>query len=123
MDPELIDNRHKMLSAYINDCLKRPVLIHSKELQNFVEMPEDVSSFPRCVVAQHEFFVTQCLAGSRDCHQARLKPHQALQSTPSTQLEAPDITAQQLAPRPRCATAPHPGQPPFHHWRRVSLKS
>ena len=33
-----------MLSAYINDCLKRPVLIHSKELQNFVDMPEDVSS-------------------------------------------------------------------------------
>jgi hypothetical protein len=42
-DPDLIQTRHKMLSVYINDCLKRPVLIHSRELQTFVEMPEDVS--------------------------------------------------------------------------------
>lgn len=41
-DPELIDMRHKMLNAYLNDCLKRPVLIHSRELQNFVDMPPDV---------------------------------------------------------------------------------
>lgn len=41
-DDETVDMRHKMLLAYINDCLKRPVLIHSKELQNFVDMPQDV---------------------------------------------------------------------------------
>lgn len=34
--------RHRMLLAYLNDCLKRPVLIHSKELQNFAEFPQDV---------------------------------------------------------------------------------
>jgi len=41
-DPELINERHKHFCAYINDCLKRPVLIHSRELQMFVEMPPDV---------------------------------------------------------------------------------
>lgn len=41
-DAELIMERHKVLLAYINDCLKRPVLLHSRELQDFTEMPEDV---------------------------------------------------------------------------------
>ena len=41
-DAELIMERHKVLIAYLNDCLKRPVLLHSRELQNFCEMPEDV---------------------------------------------------------------------------------
>ena len=41
-DPELIMERHKVLIAYLNDCLKRPVLLHSRELQDFCEMPEDV---------------------------------------------------------------------------------
>lgn len=40
-DAELIMERHKVLIAYLNDCLKRPVLLHSRELQNFCEMPED----------------------------------------------------------------------------------
>ena len=41
-DPELIMERHKVLIAYLNDCLKRPVLLHSRDLQDFCEMPEDV---------------------------------------------------------------------------------
>jgi len=41
-DPELIMERHKVMLAYLNDCLKRPVLLHSRELQDFTEMPEDV---------------------------------------------------------------------------------
>eukprot|EP00290_Baffinella_frigidus_P012676 CAMPEP_0180158092 /NCGR_PEP_ID=MMETSP0986-20121125/26681_1 /TAXON_ID=697907 /ORGANISM="non described non described, Strain CCMP2293" /LENGTH=187 /DNA_ID=CAMNT_0022107837 /DNA_START=48 /DNA_END=607 /DNA_ORIENTATION=- len=41
-DAELIQMRHKVLLAYIQDCLKRPVLIHSRDLQDFVEMPEEV---------------------------------------------------------------------------------
>jgi hypothetical protein len=41
-DAELIMERHKILIAYLNDCLKRPVLLHSRELQDFCEMPEDV---------------------------------------------------------------------------------
>ena len=41
-DAELIMERHKVLLAYLNDCLKRPVLLHSRELQDFAEMPEDV---------------------------------------------------------------------------------
>ena len=41
-NPELIMERHKVLIAYLNDCLKRPVLLHSRELQDFCEMPEDV---------------------------------------------------------------------------------
>uniref|UniRef100_A0A6U4LX31 PX domain-containing protein n=1 Tax=Hemiselmis andersenii TaxID=464988 RepID=A0A6U4LX31_HEMAN len=41
-DAETVDMRHKMLLAYLNDCIKRPVLIHSRELQNFCEMPADV---------------------------------------------------------------------------------
>ena len=41
-DPELIMERHKVLIAYLNDCIKRPVLLHSREMQDFAEMPEDV---------------------------------------------------------------------------------
>ena len=41
-DAELIQLRQKVLLAYIQDCLKRPVLIHSRELQQFTEMPDDV---------------------------------------------------------------------------------
>ena len=41
-DAELIMERHQVLIAYLNDCLKRPVLLHSRELQDFAEMPEDV---------------------------------------------------------------------------------
>lgn len=41
-DAELIMERHQVLIAYLNDCLKRPVLLHSRELQDFTEMPEDV---------------------------------------------------------------------------------
>ena len=41
-DAELIMERHKVLIAYLNDCLKRPVLLHSRELQDFCEFPEDV---------------------------------------------------------------------------------
>uniref|UniRef100_A0A7S0EBX0 PX domain-containing protein n=1 Tax=Hanusia phi TaxID=3032 RepID=A0A7S0EBX0_9CRYP len=41
-DPELILERHKILLTYINDCLKRPVLLHSRELQQFTDMPPEV---------------------------------------------------------------------------------
>jgi len=41
-DPELIMERHKVMLAYLNDCLKLRVLLHSRELQGFTEMPEDV---------------------------------------------------------------------------------
>lgn len=71
-EEELIVMRHKMLNEYIKDCLKRPVsspaclcagyarhstdratvwlqvLIHSRELQSFVEMPPDVRSDASC---------------------------------------------------------------------------
>mmetsp|Transcript_19660 Transcript_19660/g.38206 ORF Transcript_19660/g.38206 Transcript_19660/m.38206 type:complete len:176 (+) Transcript_19660:317-844(+) len=41
-DAETVEMRHKMLLVYLSDCIKRPVLIHSRELQNFCEMPQDV---------------------------------------------------------------------------------
>mmetsp|Transcript_15601 Transcript_15601/g.31233 ORF Transcript_15601/g.31233 Transcript_15601/m.31233 type:complete len:183 (+) Transcript_15601:39-587(+) len=41
-DKELIEMRHNMFVAYLRDCLKRPVLIHSRELQSFCEMPPEV---------------------------------------------------------------------------------
>ena len=57
-----------MLSAYINDCLKRPVLIHSKELQTFVDMPDDVSN---CALVFLRTGFESVDAGCCNRHQAR----------------------------------------------------
>ena len=43
-NPDLIRNRHEVLNVYLNDCVKRPVLVLSPELQAFCEMPEEVLS-------------------------------------------------------------------------------
>ena len=40
-DAELIQMRHKVLLAYVQDCLKRPVLIHSRSV-----IPTLMSLFP-----------------------------------------------------------------------------
>ena len=41
-DPEVIRSRHAVLAAYLKDCIARPVLILSQELQDFIEMPREV---------------------------------------------------------------------------------
>ncbi|EKX54720.1 hypothetical protein GUITHDRAFT_99376 [Guillardia theta CCMP2712] len=41
-DPNVIQSRHDGFNLYLNDCIKRPVLVLSPELQSFCEMPEEV---------------------------------------------------------------------------------
>ena len=40
--PELVSARAKVLLAYVCDCVRRPVLVHSPELQAFCQVPPDV---------------------------------------------------------------------------------
>jgi len=41
-NPEVIQSRHSVLSVYLKDCISRPVLVLSPELQEFIEMPTEV---------------------------------------------------------------------------------
>mmetsp|Transcript_36753 Transcript_36753/g.57462 ORF Transcript_36753/g.57462 Transcript_36753/m.57462 type:complete len:329 (+) Transcript_36753:498-1484(+) len=41
-DPALIQFRHNTLTSYLQDCIKRPVLVLSTELQEFTNMPDEV---------------------------------------------------------------------------------